>query len=177
MFMKIINDIENSLKADCYFAALALALTLPDICGKAEYGDISCKKRYTKWYNKNMGQDEKCPTQPYEQECPYMSGEVAYSLRNCFLHQGTPTVDKNKIREECCKIDRFILRLQKENPWIIASNSASVSNFGPHGYNGNALFREYTVDVRGFCKKLCLCAEGYYQKNPEKFNFFNYEIE
>ena len=32
-----IDEIEKSLENECYIAALALALTLPDICGKAEY--------------------------------------------------------------------------------------------------------------------------------------------
>ena len=35
MIDKIIKDIETSLENGAYLGALALALTLPDICGKA----------------------------------------------------------------------------------------------------------------------------------------------
>lgn len=37
MIERIISDIPKALDADCLFAALVLSLTLPDICGKAEY--------------------------------------------------------------------------------------------------------------------------------------------
>lgn len=37
MILRIIDETEKALSHDLYFAALNLALTLPDICGKAEY--------------------------------------------------------------------------------------------------------------------------------------------
>ena len=37
MIDKLINEINEALSHNLYFAALSLALTLPDICGKAEY--------------------------------------------------------------------------------------------------------------------------------------------
>ena len=33
----IINDVEKSLNNECLFSALALALTIPDVCGKISY--------------------------------------------------------------------------------------------------------------------------------------------
>ena len=38
MINRLIDDINKALDAEAYMAALALALTLPDICAKAEYG-------------------------------------------------------------------------------------------------------------------------------------------
>ena len=44
---EIIYDVRKALDAEAYLAALALVLTIPDIYGKAEYGDsLSNKKRY-----------------------------------------------------------------------------------------------------------------------------------
>ncbi len=44
---RLINDIRNSLDNKCYFAALSLALALPDICGVAKLGEnSSVAKRY-----------------------------------------------------------------------------------------------------------------------------------
>jgi hypothetical protein len=37
MMMQFIDDVNKALDAECYCSALALALTFPDICGKAEY--------------------------------------------------------------------------------------------------------------------------------------------
>ena len=35
ILIRLIDDINRALENEAYFAALALALTLPDICGKA----------------------------------------------------------------------------------------------------------------------------------------------
>ena len=50
MIDKIVSDIRNAIENDCYIAALALALTLPDVCGKAEYPNAGNGKRYKNWY-------------------------------------------------------------------------------------------------------------------------------
>lgn len=47
MVNRLVEDINRALDNDAYFAALSLALTLPDICGKAKYPtEKSTKKRY-----------------------------------------------------------------------------------------------------------------------------------
>ena len=47
MIDRIINDINKALDAEAYMAALALVLTLPDICGKVAYGEtLRNKERY-----------------------------------------------------------------------------------------------------------------------------------
>ena len=61
MILRIIDEIEKALSHDLYFAALNLALTLPDICGKAEYPDLRTGERYKKWYDENVGVTEKPP--------------------------------------------------------------------------------------------------------------------
>ena len=61
MILRIIDEIEKALSHDLYFAALNLALTLPDICGKAEYPDLRTGERYKKWYDEIVGVTEKPP--------------------------------------------------------------------------------------------------------------------
>ena len=46
MIDKIIKDIETSLENGAYLGALALALALPDICGKAAYPSLKVGERY-----------------------------------------------------------------------------------------------------------------------------------
>lgn len=48
MILRIIDETEKALSHDLYFAALNLALTLPDICGKAEYPNLRTGERYKK---------------------------------------------------------------------------------------------------------------------------------
>lgn len=115
----------KALDNDCFFSALSLALTLPDICGKAKYPTDGNKKRYIAWYDEYVGAYEQCPGE--EGEMPYLSGEVVYQLRCSFLHQGNPNIDKGKINEECCKIDKFVLLTEKKKEFNILSDSASSS--------------------------------------------------
>lgn len=83
------------LENDCYISALGMALTLPDICGKAKYPQWKKQNvglRYKKWYDEYIGFRE-IPSGPHSEDFSYLSGEVVYSLRNCLLHQGTPNID------------------------------------------------------------------------------------
>ncbi len=100
-------------------------------------------------------------------------GEVIYNLRNSFLHQGTPNIDKSSIKETDCKIDEFELVFCKN----LLGHTSKVF------YNGRNFSRNeianggYTVNVRLLCVRLCNAAQTYYNKNRQNFNFFNYHIE
>ncbi len=163
MIEKIVDDINIALKNGAYLSALSLALTLPDVCGKAEYPDDSVGDRYKKWYQEYVGQYET----DGEGDCPYLSDEVVYSLRNSFLHQTTPNINKAKIHDSQNQIDRFILVIEPKNELDIYAD-LSISG----GYRG----KEYHVSVQRLCFILTRTALGYYRKNKEKFNFFEFEI-
>ena len=174
MIYRIISEIESSLKNENFLAALALALTLPDICGKAEFPNESVGSRYIKWFDDNIGNYEK-PLQSSDGELseyddmPYMSGEIVYSLRNCFLHQGTPSIQKDKIREPQCQVTRFTLTIAS----AINGGSRSVS----HDFWIDSERRVLEVNIVNLCCKLCLVAKAYYEDNREKFNFFQYDLQ
>lgn len=150
MIERILSDCEQALDHNLYFAALCLALTLPDICAKAKYpNEKSNKKRYVDWYEEYLGQYEKSPRlQDEKEDMPYPSGEVIYSLRCSMLHQGTPNVEENK-----CNITKFELIVEKKKPFDI-----------------------YACGVRTLCWKICTVAKHYYEENKELFNFFNYHL-
>ena len=172
MIEKLIRDINKSLDNNCYFAALSLALILPDICGKAKYPADGVTKRYITWYNEYIGNYEK-PTSKYNEDMPYLSGEVIYNLRNSFLHQGTPNSDKYSIKETDCKIDEFELVFCKN----LLGHTSKVSYNGPNFSRNEIANRGYRVNVRLLCVRLCNAAQTYYNENKQNFNFFNYHIE
>lgn len=169
MIEKIINEIKLSLKNQLYISALTLVLTLPDICGKAEYPNEKTKIRYIKWYNDNIGQYEKPPV-PSNKQCdlPYLSGEVVYQLRNSVLHQGTPNIDIDNIKEPRNKIDTFILEVEPSNEFDIYCDLSS--------YCDNLKGKEYILNLQRLCLIICNVAESYYLENKDKFNFFKYTI-
>lgn len=163
MIDKIVYDINIALKNGAYLSALSLALTLPDVCGKAEYPSESVGKRYIHWYDEYIGQYET----DGQTDCPYLSGEVVYSLRNSFLHQTTPNVDKTKIQDSQNQIDEFVLVLEPKNEFDIYADLSMGECFG---------IKSYHVSVQRLCVILTRTALGYYNKNKEKFGFIQYQI-
>lgn len=51
MTQKMIDEIAVALNQGLYLVALSAALTLPDVCGKAEYPEERVSTRYKKWYS------------------------------------------------------------------------------------------------------------------------------
>lgn len=83
---------------DNWFAALPIALTLPDICGAVDDpGPGKSKKRYVAWWDAYMAprywvrpdEDEEPQWEPFT----YLPGPDAYALRCAYLHSGTDEVD------------------------------------------------------------------------------------
>ncbi len=178
MIYRIIKEIESSLTNDNFLAALGLALTLPDICGKAEYpNEGRTSVRYKDWYNEYVGKYERPPdiysnddpSRVVNDDMPYMSGEIVYSLRNCFLHQGTPSIDKDKIHEPRCQVTHFTLTIAS----AMNGGSSSVS----HNCFMDAERRTLEINIVNLCCKLCLVAKGYYNDNKERFDFFQYDLQ
>lgn len=128
MMLQLIDDVNKALGAKCYFSALTLALTFPDICGKAEYPqENSTAKRYKDWYDEKIGKYEQCPCEQCRNtSMPYLSGDVVYSLRNSLLHQGTPNINVNIIKDGNNKIDCFELVLESKKSFDIYSDAAGI---------------------------------------------------
>lgn len=167
MLNRIVDEIDQSIKNECFIAALSLALMLPDICGKAEYPKASDTQRYIQWYNTYIGQYEK-PSHPYGDDMPYTSGELVYNLRNSMLHQGTPSVDSSRIKEERCKIDRFVLAISS-----VYDSGYSVLSLKT---DTNDSYRELNISLLDLCNKICKAAKKYYSENESKFTFLQYEL-
>ena len=168
MLLQLIDDINRALDNECYFSALALALTLPDICGQAMSPNKSVKERYVCWYDEFVGKYE----EPIHNNVPYLSGEVVYNLRCNFLHQGNPIVNKEKVKDKRCQIDKFSLILSKQNCFGIYPDAACYSESGENC----AESRIYDVNVRRLCFILTACAKGYFEKHSAQFGFSNYSI-
>ena len=173
MVLKLIEDMNKALDNNCYLAALAIALMLPDICAKAEFPEEKNRKRYITWYDEYIG---KCLKDPDSDKTPYLSGEVIYSLRCNFLHQGTPNIEKDGINEECCKIDKFTLIRQQKNDVGLYFDMISTTESRLRDILPETPYRTYDVNIRGLCQKVNWCVSSYYKKNKEKFDFFNYSI-
>ncbi len=155
-----VNDIKKALSNGCCFSALSLALTLPDICGMAEFPNKQVAERYIGWYDKYIS-DYMKKEEPASQN-PYLSGEMVYNLRNTYLHQGSPNVVTSKVKEEINQVDKFVLYLGDGK--MIHEITIAISA-------GPVSFRTIMVDISFLCDTLCECSLQYYRENKEKFEF------
>lgn len=177
MLLKLIEDVERAIEHECYFAALALALTLPDICGEAEFPKVGNGARYTKWCRQFVCEEHPSDN-PYSGDMPYLNDDILYNLRCAFLHRGTPNPNENiykgklpKYKDDRCKIDHFILEITDpdtpdgELSMVSCSTGMKIDH------------REITVGVRDICYRLCVAAKKYYEENTDKFTFFNFDLK
>jgi hypothetical protein len=176
MLFRMIEDVQKALDAQAYMAALALALVIPDVCGKAEYpNEKSSKARYTKWFDQEISYSEHPdysnmdPLKEKEaKKLPHLNGEAIYQLRCAILHQGNPNIDNDKIQNDENKIGHFIIEYEKPKVLSIYVDSPQYNNF-----TGK---KSYRVNLNLLCLIICAVAKGYYDGNKEKFNFFEYEL-
>lgn len=168
MIDRLIDEIYVSMNNNCFLTALTTALSIPDICGKAEYPNLKPAERYVKWFDTFIGDYEKSPSSTDEQ--PYMNGELICSLRNNALHEATYNIDQKKN-----DIQEFNLLIQNPNRAKISGASAGVVYHYMDGeeIRGN---RRINISVIDLILKICLCGRTYYNKNKDKFNFMENKI-
>lgn len=173
MIKELTWEICKCLKDGYYMAALTSALTIPDMCGKAEFPDLEkqTKKRYVDWFDNYIGNRKKA--KHGDKGMPYLSGELVYSLRCSLLHQGNPNIE-DKISERN-NIIYFELRYQRLEGASRRMGAAEAQIIRVDGEE-KAVNIKYSIDVKLLCYKLCMAAREYYNNNKEKFDFFNYKI-
>lgn len=145
-----INSIYKAINSECYLPALALTLTLPDICGQIEYPkEKNVNSRYTKWFDKYVG-----PSMIDTKSIKF-NGELCYKLRCSFLHSGTFDMQKNY---------NIIFKLHVGNSIATYSSFASLED--------NKII---DIDVRTICFFICEAAKNYYNNHSEKQKFNEHE--
>lgn len=94
--MQKTKEIRSALQAELYDSALALALTLPDICAKVEYGKTS-RDNYIKWFDELVAEKfmYSATILPDNVITNYqmINGADCYGLRCAFLHSGVCIID------------------------------------------------------------------------------------
>ena len=171
MIQRIINEVRTAIENDCYIVALMGALTLPDICGKSAYPELTVGARYTKWcdtyvYPARTDIDESA----VNVDCGItnVNGKIIYSLRCSLLHQGSSDIDGEK-----CEVEDFELLIQPKNEFDIY-----VDNIGAIWANDDFEHRErhISLHIRNICRDLCNAADLYYQNHKDEFDFITYKI-
>lgn len=92
--------INKSIESENWYAALILALTIPDICGRLSNPELAkeSKKRYVKWFDEYVLHHYERPS--HGEGFTFMSGGDCYALRCALLHEGRDDVTSQKARRE-----------------------------------------------------------------------------
>ncbi len=172
-FLDRIQEIEFNIADSRWQSALALALTLPDICGGIAFPELVRKyrdgrivrerngepsrdigKQYKKWIDTFAADYLK--KNPSDLE-PYISGERCWQLRCEYLHQnkgfdneeGEPEIQFH-LGINC---GSSVCRLEEETP----ADGTSIR-----------------IDIQEFCLRLCKAAKAYYHQYKDTVDFALY---
>lgn len=170
MFDQILDDVDRALEAKAYYAALNLALTIPDICGKAMYDDGCSSKRYIRWYNEYIEYYSELRGLP--KDYPTFNGLAIYKLRCAMLHQGSLSLNDGRAYRNNGNppgnIDKFEMEINDEGLYL----TMACEEYGP---DGNQI-RLYRTSVNTICMLLTRAARACYRENKEKFGFMEGEF-
>jgi hypothetical protein len=114
---RFLDAIEHSIESKNWYAAVALALTIPDICGWLEDPGKSSKQRYMEWFNNYL-----LPKYKNDSRGPnfaFLTGGDCYALRCAFLHEGGDDISRQKANEVLSRItfsttDSHLIRVNDE---------------------------------------------------------------
>ena len=145
MFLCKIAEIEKALGLELYNCALALTLTLPDVCGKAEFPELPNGERYKKWFSVYatpfFTAESICLPTEEKIEHTWLTAKECWALRCAFLHAGNYDV-------ESVSLTNVHIHVHKRN-----------------GENYSHMVRDSHYadwDVIELCESLCLAARAYY---------------
>ena len=127
--------VEQAVAAKNYYAALAISLTLPDVCANLETPGAKTRDRYIAWVTKYlMSRYPKLGSTLGPQRS--ITPEDFYALRCSYLHEGTDDLTTQRI-QTTLKAFRFV------EP---GGNSTVHSNY---------MFGALQIQVDIFCRDIC----------------------
>jgi hypothetical protein len=99
---RFLSSITHSISTQNWYAAVALALTVPDICGWLEDPTKGSRQRYTEWFDKYLL--PKYKNDFFGPGFTFLTGSDCYALRCSFLHEGADDITRQRAREVLSQI-------------------------------------------------------------------------
>ncbi|MCK4368107.1 MAG: hypothetical protein KAV68_00325 [Dehalococcoidales bacterium] len=95
----LLSAVKEALEQGNWYAALFMALALPDICGNIQYPQLKSEQRYVQWFNKYPGCKYIHEVGADGQKHVFLSGEDCYALRCSLLHEGSDVISHQRCRK------------------------------------------------------------------------------
>lgn len=173
-FLDRVTEIELNIEDRRWQSALALALTIPDICGGIAFpeqyrrhrdGKIILDKfknpardiggQYSRWFDEYASEYFKLSP---EDEAPYICGKRCWQLRCEYLHQNKG-FNNNEEEDEV----HFHLGVN-------CGTSVCQHNAGDDPANS----KDIHIDINQFCQRMCNAARNFYNEAHETLDFSIY---
>ena len=92
-------SIENALYAGNNYAALAMSLALPDICGWVQDPSAGSKARYVAWFEKYLQAKYVSSATQHRSDHTFLNGSDCYALRCAYLHEGRDEITDQRAQQ------------------------------------------------------------------------------
>lgn len=139
------DSVHMSLREKNWYGALALSLTLPDICARLINPGSRDRHGYIKWVTENLQPKYTSRVGADRTEVVFLSGKDCYALRCAMLHQGLDDVSSHNVREA---VDHFLF--YEPTPGL--------------SIHRNQEGRALQLDVAEFCSDMCNAVDGWVSK-------------
>lgn len=144
LMQHLIHATRAAVKDRNWYAALALALALPDICGRLQSPKNGVGARYGAWWERYVMPKYMSSKPGTDDMVPWLSGADAYAIRCAFLHEGSDDITAQRAREA---LDRIHFM---EPP----------RGFRIHMNGGATTTLQVQVDI--FCEDVCVGADQWW---------------
>lgn len=96
-----LRAVEKSLETENWHAAVALTLTLPDVCARLEEPTVRNKWSYMRWYERYVLSTFQMSI--LGTTSTFLTAKDCYALRCAFLHAGSDDISNEEIRDALIK--------------------------------------------------------------------------
>lgn len=147
--MRFVEAVERSLSEKNWYSALAVALTLPDMCGRLQSPSAQVKQRYKDWWSTYIA-PEYIAENRFMGRLEFLTAGDAYALRCSFLHEGGDNIEDQKAKEV---INQFR---------FVAPIEGSMVHCNRHHQTQTL---QLQVDV--YCQQMCAGVREWLQKHKD----------
>lgn len=133
--------IRSALASSNWYAALFIAVSMPDVCGSiSDAAGRASQKAYKDWFDKYLAQGYRRCIGPYKEEHVFLSASDCYALRCAVLHNATDDLTGQQAKES---LSRF-----------------SFSTLQSHCNQINDVL---CLNVKNFCEDVISAVEQWYE--------------
>lgn len=139
-----IESIRAAVAQRNWYAALGLALTIPDICGKLESPTSSVQDRYVAWFSRYLAPSYTHIVGASHEVVTFLTARDCFALRCAYLHQGEFEIDDQRAQEILSRFE------------ITAPHPPRMSHM--NRVNNHGVFH-LQLQVDFFCHEICVACE------------------